>query len=354
VFKVVQSPQTGKWSESTLYSFSGGSDGDNPNAPLLVDSSGNLYSSTYAGGASNLGAIFELSPPAVQGGAWTESVVYSFTSSDENSPSALLFDSKGNLYGESCAEEQANGDIFELSAPSAPGGAWSYNVIFSFPEFSSGVCPEGAMAWDKSGNLYGSTTGGGLPQSGGVIFELAKPGGPGGAWTEHILYRFTAHNGDGASPIGVTLRGGKLYGATEFGGDNYGSYPGDGTIFELTPPTTSGGTWTEAPIFTFNRDTDGFQPMAGVAFDPAGNLYGTTIYNPVYEYDGEVFELSPPATQGGAWSFAILHTFTGNSDGGDTYAGVVIGKGSVVYGTTINGGNAQGNAGDGVVFKILN
>jgi len=63
-------------------------------------------------------------------------------------------------------------------------------------------------------------------------------------------------------------------------------------------------------------------------------------------------ELSPPATQGGAWTLAILHTFTGNSDGGDTWAGVVIGKASVIYGTTINGGNPLGG-GDGVIFKIL-
>jgi hypothetical protein len=354
VFEMVQSPQTGKWSQNILYSFSGGSDGGSPSAPLLLDSSGNVYGSTIGGGGDNLGTIFELSPPAAPGGAWTESVLYSFVSSLQNAPTALLFDPQGNIYGQSCAGLQANGDIFELSAPSAPGGAWSYNIIYSFPEFSTGVCPKGEMALDKNGNLYGSTFGGGYnPQSAGVIFELAKPAEPGGPWTEHVLYRFAGQKGDGASPNGVIFHGGKIYGTTQFGGDNYGSYPGDGTVFQLTPPTASGGTWTEMPILTFNRNTNGFQPMAGVAFDAAGNLYGTTAYNPTYEYDGEVFELSPPATQGGTWTLAMLHTFTGNSDGGDTYAGVVIGKGSVVYGTTINGGNAQGNNGDGVVFKIL-
>jgi uncharacterized repeat protein (TIGR03803 family) len=354
VFEMVQSPQTGEWSQDILYSFSGGSDGGNPNAPLMLDSSGNVYGSTYAGGATNLGAIFELSPPAAPGGAWTESVLYSFVSSLENSPTALLFDPQGNIYGQSCAQLQANGDIFELSAPSAPGGAWSYNIIYSFPGFSSGVCPKGEMALDKNGNLYGSTFGGGYnPQSAGVIFELDKPEASGEPWTEHVLYRFGGQKGDGASPTGVIFHGGKIYGTTQFGGDNYGSYPGDGTVFQLTPPTAPGSTWTEMPILTFNRNTNGFQPMAGVVFDSAGNLYGTTAYNPTYEYDGEVFELSPPTTRGGAWTLTMLHTFTGNADGGDTYAGVVIGKGSVIDGTTINGGNAQGNSGDGVVFKIL-
>jgi hypothetical protein len=359
VYQLVQSPETGTWSDNILYSFASGSGGYTPATALLIDSAGNLYGANDWGGASNYGVVFELSPPAAPGGAWTETVLYNFAGVEESQASGLIFDAQGNLYGESPGFA-TGGSIFELTPPASPGGAWTHNILYSFTGLDNGpVAPLGGVAFDKNGNLYGSTLLGGSHQgcsgnSGwGTLFELAKPATKGGVWTLQVLYRFKGGDGDGAGPSGgVVFHGNKLYGTTEAGGSDQGCGYGYGTVFEVSPPTGSGGTWTETPIFSFDG-SDGTGPMAGVTFDPAGNLYSTTEYNPSGPSSyGEVFELSPPVAQGGEWTQTILHSFTGHSDGGETYSGVLIGSHGVIYGTTVNGGNAVGD-GDGVVYKIL-
>jgi hypothetical protein len=358
VYQLVESPETGTWIENILYSFASGSGGYTAATALLIDSAGNLYGANVWGGASNYGVVFELSPPAAPGAAWTETVLYNFASVEETQATGLTFDAQGNLYGESPGLA-TGGSIFELTPPAAPGGAWTHNVLYSFTGLdNSPATPVGGLAFDKNGNLYGSTFLGGSHQgcsgnSGwGTIFELAKPATQGGAWDLHVLYRFKGENGDGAYPSGgVVFHGNKLYGTTEYGGGDQGCGYGYGSVFEVSPPTGSGGSWTETPIFSFDYN-DGSGPMAGVTFDPAGNLYSTTQSNVSSVSSGEVFELSPPVTQGGEWTQTILHAFTGHSDGGATLSGVVIGSHGVIYGTTVNGGNAAGG-GDGVVYKIL-
>ena len=215
-----------------LYSFNfNGTDGADPAAGLIFDAAGNLYGTTYGGGTYDWGTVFELTPAA--GGGWTEKVLYSFL-----------------------------------------GGA-------------DGFFPAADLIFDAAGNLYG-TTGYGGAYDNGTVFELTPTGG--GDWTEKLLHSFSYNlNGmDGTYPQAGLIfdAAGNLYGTT-VGGGNYGG----GTVFELTP--TAGGNWTETVLHNFNRNgTDGADPYAGLIFDGAGNLYGTTSFGDVYG-DGTVFQLTP-------------------------------------------------------------
>ena len=236
VFKLAPN-STGGWTESVLYSFAGGGDGAFPQGgSLTFDSKGNLYGSTGVGGGTgctdNLGCgiVFELSPNS--DGSWTETILHDFSGgSDGGGPSgSLVFDKKGNLYGEAGGGGTfGDGLVFELS-PSK--GGWTDNLLYNFAGCIDCNNPGGGLAFDKRGNLYGSTGWGGnggcyKNRGCGTVFEL-KPSG--GSWSETVLYTFTGSSRiDGASPIGVILdRKGNLYG-TSFG------YSGLGTVFEITP-----------------------------------------------------------------------------------------------------------------------
>jgi uncharacterized repeat protein (TIGR03803 family) len=296
----------GHWTETILYRFRtvNASDGSGPAAPLILDSAGNLYGSTEGGGTYGWGIVFELSPPAVLGGAWTEAILYNNAGNEQiANRTPLLFDAQGNLYGESSGYPNGNGLIFQLTPPSAQGGAWTFNLLFAFPSDGLlGAYPQGGLIWDQAGNLYGvaayagtsnCTFGGG---GCGLVFELLKPSAQGGSWTFQIVHPFINSNGDGLTPNVVMFHNGSLYGTTAYGGDVYG----DGTIFQLSPPATRGGAWTETILFSFNRnDTYGFRPQWGVIFDKTGNLY-TTLSTAGYGSGAtqDVFELRrPPPTE---------------------------------------------------------
>jgi uncharacterized repeat protein (TIGR03803 family) len=159
---------------------------------------------------------------------------------------------------------------------------WYEKVLHSF-NGGDGANPAAGLIFDAAGNLYGTTTGGGTSGY-GTVFELTPMGG--GGWTETILYSF-GNGTDGAIPYAGLIfdAAGNLYGTT-FGGGPYG---GAGTVFELTP--TAGGGWTETVLHSFNGG-DGANPVAGLIFDAAGNLYGTTTGGGTYG-GGTAFELSP-------------------------------------------------------------
>ena len=132
--------------------------------------------------------------------------------------------------------------------------------------------------------------------------------------TESVQWNFGTGT-DGTNPYAGLLinTSGNLYGTTEYGGANAGpstSFAGAGTVFELTPPTISGGTWTESLLYDFHWDqTDGYKPGGGLIMDQNGNLYGTTIAGGIYRQRtgaGTVFELSPPTISGGTWTESIL------------------------------------------------
>lgn len=349
VFELTPPAQSGgRWTETILYVFQGGTaDGVGPVAPLVFDAAGNLYGTTFNGGASKVGTIFELTPPVQQGGAWTESVLYTFSGGDPSS--GLVFDPQGNLYGEAFPSN-GSPQIFELSPPVVQGGSWTFNVLYTFATFAQGTTPVGGIVLDAGGNLYGTCAGGGTGSGGGcpggtncgLVFKLVKPATQGGAWTEKVLHNFTGTNGDGSTPeSGVIFHNGnQLYGTTAYGGNGIG----DGTVFELS---LAAGVWTETTLYQFDRTISGFRPEGGVVFDRQGNLYSDTYFS-LGSAGGEVFKLSPPAVQGNPWTLTNLYDFTCGNDGCYTLSRVIFGKGNLLYGTTGLGGIA----GDGVVFRI--
>lgn len=272
---------------TTLYSFSGeNGDGAGPYAGVLYSMNGVMYGTTAYGGVFSSGTVFQLTPPVQSGGAWTETVLHSFGGSND------------------------------------------------------GTYPYAGVVADVSGNLYGTTNYGGSAGM-GVVYELTPPVQPGGVWNETILHSFAGT--DGAYPYAsLSLApNGSLYGTTELGGaSNYGA------AFELSPPSTAGGAWSENVIYSFSGGKDGGCPYAVPVFDANGNLYGTTVAGGASD-EGTVFKLSPNQSGNGAWIESVLHSFHG-SDGGFPYAGVVLGTGGVIFGTTAG----SVNAGNGSAFEL--
>ena len=322
VFKVNQS---GK--ETVLHGFTGGADGANPQASLVMDALGNLYGTTMAGGAAGVGTVFKITKKG------NETVLYSFTGgTDGASPiAALTMDKARNLYGTTTAGgSTGNGTVFRLSPPKQKGGNWTEKVLYSFGQGTDGATPVAGVTLDAKHNLYGTTSVGGSSGN-GTVFQL-KPSKSG--WKENILYNFQGTT-DGSVPYaGVILdSSGNLYGGATGGGTETG-----GTIFELTPSSSG---WT----FTVLYNIPGWPlsgPFRNLMMDASGNLYGTTHCDG--SSDGTVYELTP---SGGTWTYTSLHVFTG-SDGYYSYSNLVFDKSGNLYATVSLGGAG----GFGVAFKI--
>jgi uncharacterized repeat protein (TIGR03803 family) len=348
-----------------LHKFTG-KNGANPSAALILDTAGNLYGTTAAGGANGFGTVFELKPNPE--GSWTESVLYSFCSLQNCVDGALplgslIFDSDGNLYGTTdSGGANASGIVFKL-APN-PDGIWTESVLHSFTGGSDGRNPNAGLIADSDGNLYGTTNEGGIINhvcddyvGCGVVFKLTRDAA--GGWTESVLYAFCLRKNcsDGWGPTAaVTLdTKGNLYGTTSLGG--YGAYcdvgPGCGTVFELTPNPHGG--WTHSVLYNFcthnnsDRDcTDGSVLLAGVIFDAAGNLYGTTeaggsspnCGGPPGGGCGVVFELTSGSD--GQWSETVIHNFHDHPAAYPSAALVFDSAGDWLYGTS--GGNIDGGS----------
>jgi len=333
------------WTETVLYSFTAGADGEFPTTGLALDAAGNLYGASYAQAGS---VIYKLSPPAIQGGAWTETTIYNLPHGNSiMGPFAI--DAAGNLYCTGGSSNN-NGFIFELSPPATEGRAWTYQTIHTFnPAKGDGSLPDGPLTITKTGAIYGTTSYGGLTTCGGgatcgTVFRLLPPAIKGGAWTESVIYAFTGGN-DGSIPFssGVWIdKKGNLYGTAAYGGA-----VGDGVVFELSPPATKGGAWTETTLHSFNRANDAFRPQFNVVMDQQGNLYGTTWFSNAG--DGAIFKLVPPTTQGGAWTES-LYNFLNQNDGGSPNNLTMANKFNWVYGTAAGGG--KGACACGTVFKI--
>ena len=359
--------------ETVLHSFGTQSgDGSNPYAGLIMDPEGNLYGTTYYGGAYDYGTVFKLAPSG------TETVLYSFGGrrGDGWYPQAgLIIDTEGNLYGttsEGGAYGYTNGTVFKLTS------SGTETVLYSFHGFGSqshdGYYPLGGLIMDTAGNLYGTTAQGGTYDL-GTVFKLTPSG------TETLLYSFVGQPNDGARPYAglITDKAGNLYGTTAQGGYGFGTvfkvtpsgtetvlhrFLGDGaspfaglimdengnlygttyqgrrgygTVFELS------ATGKATVLYSFTGGSDGANPTAGLVMDENGNLYGAAAYS-----EGTVFELSP-GKKGAAWTFTLLHAFGSQSgDGIRPFGTLILDKEGNLYGTTYAGGaNAEG-----AVFKV--
>jgi uncharacterized repeat protein (TIGR03803 family) len=355
---------------TVLHNFTGKPDGSSPQAGLVRDAEGNLYGTTPSGGASNVGTIFKVDSSG------NETVLHSFNVEDGEFPiGGVLRDASGNLYG---TTQQGGarqcGTIFRFNAN---------GTLTELHDFggADGCAPEAGLTQDAQGNLYGTTTNGG--SSGyGTVFKLSKSG------KETVLHSFVGGTKDGLWPYaGVILDDeGNLYGDTSSGGaSDYGivyklsqsgkltilhSFTGfitdgcvpdgllvmdkSGDLFGTTSACGSSGygegdgvvfkivrNKTEFLLYKFTGGSDGGVPYAGVVRDSAGNSYGTTLYGGT-EGTGTVFKLDANGTQ------TVLHNFSRGSDGGVPYGGVALDAQGNLYGTTIYGGSSQ----QGTVWQL--
>ncbi len=368
VFKLM--PDGGGYTESTLYRFPGGSDGDDPLGDLIRDSTGNFYG-VAGGGSSNCplgcGVVFKLAPDS--GGGYTESVVHLFQGgSDGSSPvEGLIMDRAGNLYGatsdgggiRNCPlYDRECGVVFKL-VPDGSGG-YTESILYRFRGGDDGWSPETRLIMDRAGNLYGTAAGGRsncpLGIGCGVVFKLAPDGSDG--YTESILYRFRGGS-DGWAPFGrLTIgRAGNLYGTAGFGGNNRSnrecSHYGCGVVFKLAFDGSGG--YRESILYRFQGGSDGAGPESRLIMDGAGDLYGTTVgggSNKCNGGCGTVFKLTPDGS--GGYTESVLYRFRGSSDGWSPYD-LALRHAGDLYGTMQLGGNSSGHcsvAGCGFVYEI--
>lgn len=220
------------WSETVLHSFQpSGADGIGPNAGLVFGLGDRLYGTTHDGGISGVGTVFSLTPPTIPGGKWTETILYNFTGgSDGLDPaSGLVIGRGGVLYGTTnLGGSSGSGTVFSLTPPLAGRGNWTLATLYSFPGGTGGDLPAATLLLAKNRVLVGTTTG--VFSGSGTVFALKPPATEGAPWMEITLHSFSGS--DGASPAAglVFGSGGILYGTTAAGGT-----AGSGTVFSLVP-----------------------------------------------------------------------------------------------------------------------
>jgi uncharacterized repeat protein (TIGR03803 family) len=319
----------GGWNETVLHSFTGGTDGEYPElSPLMFDSAGNLYGTTYYGGSFGCGygcgVVYELTP---KGKRWKESVLYSFTGgADGGGPvGGLIMDAAGNLYG---LLGQAGG-VFELS-PS--GGGWAEQLIYAADTRSGG------LVMDAAGNMFGITT--------STVFELS-PNGNGG-WIASVIHTFAGGPDDGSDPQGSLAfdrAGISLYGSTYSGGvKNFGTV----YMLRFRPKGKYQGTWTERILHSFKGyPNDGSGPEEGITSDAPGLIWGTTENGGLYNY-GTAFGVFGVSD---GWGIRYREVPLWNFDGADgayPSGAPFLDSAGNLYGTT----PAGGSSGLGVVFEV--
>ena len=336
--------------ESTLYSFSGGTDGQTPLADLTL-SNGVLYGTSSAGGSDGDGTIF-----SVNTNGTGYAVLHTFTggTTDGATPYSGLVLNDGVLYGTTSGGGADNdGTIFSINTDGT-----GFNVLYSFTGGSDGSAPAADLILSGS-TLYGTTSEGG-PDEDGAIFSIGTSGS-----NFDVLHTFTGTTNDGANPLGaLTLDNGVLYGSTESGGAD-----GLGTVFSINASgsgfqllysfddgafpvgnltlvgstlygTTSfgfGNSDSGGTVFSINTSGTGFStlheftvdyPYAGLTLDD-GLLYGTTSEGGT-DSDGSVFSINPSNN-----AYQLVYSFTGGSDGANPLAALTVGSG-FLYGTASN------------------
>ncbi len=335
------------WVFTPLHDFTGGTDGGNPAARLIVGPDGGIYGTTSQGGGigceggSGCGTVFILRPPVrltgrVLGG-WSETVLHRFNgTTDGDSPrnADLLFDSAGNLYGTTIFGGGGDcqggcGTVYKLTRS---GNNWTESVIHAFSASGDGQQPWAGVILDQAGNLYGTTAQGGTYRY-GTVYELT-PSGSG--FAEHLLYSF-----HGASDGGIMYGGlifdpaGNMYGAT-----CCNTAGGDLTVFELSRSQD----WAFSALYNSSAWGSG----GNLVMDSAGDLYGTINSGGAFGF-GEVYKLTRSA---GGWTYTSVYDFCPGgwpcTDGATPPSGLALDSEGNLYGTTSNGGATGG----GVVFEI--
>jgi hypothetical protein len=280
----------GPWTRHLLYTFRGGLDGAFPTGSPAVSPNGTIFGTTQYGGGEHgcdgilpgCGAVFALTAPESPGKPWTETLVYSFRGDEDgaNPGGGLIVDENGALYGTTpVGGEYFKGSVFKLSPPAVPGGDWTKTIIYSFTNHDGdGSQPSSGLEAGPGGVLYGTTAFGGIAD-GGTAFAL-YPSGPGGPWSEKVIYRFDVQDGLLPIPNGNLAIGpnGALFGTTPHAGISASSCNyGCGLVYALYPPS-SGDDWTAQILHSFAGGSDGASPLGGLVVGEDGALYGTTLY----------------------------------------------------------------------------
>jgi len=245
--------------------------------------------------------------------------------------------------------------LMSLTMPAAQ--AQTFTVLHTFTGGADGAAPMAGLSLDRAGNLYGTASGGGSGY--GSVYRLAHRGS---GWTLNPLYNFQGGT-DGATPVAAVVFGpdGSLYGTTEYGGTPGHCYytTGCGTVFNLKPPPTRPNSvfspWIETVLHRFDLGYgDGVTPLGEVAFDAAGNLFGTASISGGgcdgvdcggCQFCGIVYQMTP---SGGSWSYDVFYRFLDWDNGASPESGLLIDQTGNLYGTNSTGGDC----GFGMIFGL--
>jgi uncharacterized repeat protein (TIGR03803 family) len=310
---------------TTIDDFNG-TDGHLPYAALTQATDGNLYGTTYYGGASRYGNVFKVNT------AGTLKTLYSFCSQydcadGEYSYAVPVQGTDGNFYGTTyLGGANDEGTVFKLSA------SGTLTTLHSF-DGTDGAEPLAGVVQASNGSFYGPTYSGGS-KGDGTVFEVTSSG------TFTTLHSFCSQSGcaDGANPFGALILGtdGNLYGTTLAGGAH-----GDGTVFKITPA----GTLTTLHSFCSQSGCpDGEFPQTGLVQASDGNFYGTTLLGGAYG-NGTIFKMTPTGTVSALYNVC---SYSGCPDGNYLYASLIQATDGNLYGIMESGG-ANGH---GTIFKI--
>jgi uncharacterized repeat protein (TIGR03803 family) len=324
----------------TIYNFpsvtSGGLSG------TLVAGPGGVLYGTSGSSSAGMGSIYSLTPPASAGGAWTYDLLYSYPPNTFIGNLTALVVGDGVLYGVNGyggGDGSGFGEVYSLAPPAASGGAWVYTALYTFTGYPNGAQPIALVV--NGGILYGLALGG-FANGAGAIYSVTPPASPGGAWTENVLYNFSPAYGANFAGLAVG-EGGVLYGI------NNGA-PGavDGIAYSLTPPEVTGGAWSFSEIYRFAGGSRPYHPTS-LRVGSGGILYGSsrtggtgTGADCAADGCGTIFSLTPPTDPGGDWTATVLYSF--DMGPGALPAGIVIGPGGTIYGSS--------NTGRGDVFSL--
>jgi len=328
-------------------------------APLVLGAGGVLYGvgsgQIFPECPGGCGGIVSLTAPASATGPWTETTIYAFTSiqdgiGDETlllAPNGVLYGSTG--FGGTGCQGTGCGTAFSLAPPTVAGAPWTKETFaLNGPDLPNSLVL-------SHGVLYGTSYDGGTSSACfvgcGTFFSVTPPSAGQPGWSMHVLYSFTGSGGD-AHPVSIIVgSNGEFFGTA---GD-VACPSGCSYVFSMTQDAP-GSPWNETVLYS-DTGTDSPNNVIGIVLGTDGVIYGTTYYGGA-NGNGSVFSLTPPASPGGSWTETTLYSFAGVPDAAQPNAGLLIGPGGVLYGTSYFGGRGEvhcqlgGSQGCGTVFSL--